>query len=100
MSDSEIVRKIAGGIFDSFAETPQWTRAGWARKLSPYILEGISEVRKPLVDALAEALVPIAVLKLTDSEKPYAEISPELRASLLKAHGVIMSALAKVNTPI
>jgi hypothetical protein len=57
----------------------------------------VAEVRKPLVEALREALLPIAVLKLTDSEKPYAEISPELRASLLKAHDAIMSALAKVK---
>jgi hypothetical protein len=46
------VREIADRIYDSFAETPQWTRQGWAAKLSPHIREGISEVRKPLVDAL------------------------------------------------
>lgn len=60
-------------------------------------LNYIAEVRKPLVDALEKALLPIAVLKLTDSEKPYAEISPELRSSLLTAHDSIMDALAKVK---
>jgi hypothetical protein len=53
-TDDEIVREIADRIYDSFAETPQWTRQGWAAKLSPHIREGISEVRKPLVGLLRE----------------------------------------------
>jgi hypothetical protein len=56
-----------------------------------------TELRKPMVDALELALIPIAAWKLTDTEKPYVEIGPDLRHHLLKAHDAIMVALAKVK---
>ena len=43
--------------------------------------------------AAQEALLALAVLKITDSEKPYIEISPTLRKQIYKAHDLLLNAL-------
>jgi len=55
------------------------------------------EVRRPLVEALRKALLPMAVWKLTDESEQYKEIGPDLRKGFLEAHDAIMAALAKVE---
>ena len=42
-----------------------------------------------------DALTVLAVLKITDAEKPYSEISPELRSQIIKAHDKLLNVLAK-----
>lgn len=62
--------------------------------------QGWSECQQQLaaaVEAGREALVALATLKITDSEKPYVEISPTLRSQIIKSHDLLFAALAKIG---
>jgi small-conductance mechanosensitive channel len=52
---------------------------------------------KSLVEAMEEALLPIATWKFIDESEPYKEFGPDLRKCFLDAHASIMAALAKVK---
>ncbi len=83
------------------AERDEWIVAN--RDLSIRVLSlqnqlaTLAAALQPLVDAGQEALLALATLKITDTEKPYAEISPTLRQQILKAHDLLVDALAKVK---
>ena len=52
------------------------------------------QLAEKMAEALEKALIPIACFQITDKQRPYTEIGPDMRTALNGAHDSIVEALA------